>query len=299
VKAYGYLSQAGFPCRLTARLPDNGIIVSHREFFADRVAPNSRQLFVCIVADYFRHSFAQLHLVQNRRDPMLVRKSRTWPAAFLPHWPETGLIPRDPARADRMENVSYFGMPARLAPQLRTAEFAARMRELGFNFRLIHRSRWNDYSDTDAVLAVRSFAAVSFHKFPPSKLYNSWIAGVPALLGPESAYQAERRNAHDYFEVRSIDEVLTTLRRLRQDKALREAVARNCAERAAEVSPARLAAAWIEVLSTIAIPAYWSWRRRSSFSRGVFLVWRALSYTRFVCVDFVVRGTRWLRKRCG
>ena len=183
VKTFGYLSKMGFPCRLTDQLPDEGIIVTHREFFTDGMIPNRRQLFVCVVADFQRHPFAQLHIVQNARDPLLTHASPAWPAAFMPHWPETNLIPRDPARGDLFENVSYFGLPARLAPQLRSAQFAARLREQGFNFRIVSRDRWNDYSDTDAVLAVRSFAPVSWHKFPPTKLYNCWLARRSGFAG--------------------------------------------------------------------------------------------------------------------
>jgi hypothetical protein len=297
VKTYGYLSKLGFPCRLTHELPDEGIIITHREFFKNTMIPNGRQLFVCVVADYWRHPFAQLHTVQNRQDPLLVRASPDWPATFIPLWPESGLIPRDPARGDRLENVSYFGLPPRLAPQLHSAQFAARMREHGFNFRVVPRHKWNDFSDTDAVLAVRSFAKVSWHKFPPSKLYNSWIAGVPALLGCESAYQAERRSEYDYFEVHNVDEVLETLLRLRGDPVLRAAVVRNCAERAAGVDPVRIAEIWTTFLTTVAAPALRDWQRRSAASRAAFRLARVFSYLHFVCVDFVLRGIRFLRKR--
>ena len=56
----------------------------------------------------------------------------------------------------------------------------------------------------------------SFHR---ANSTTPGIAGVPALLGCESAYQAERRNEYDYFEVHSADEVLETLLRLRGDPA--------------------------------------------------------------------------------
>ena len=297
VKTYGYLARMGFPCRLTNRLPDDGIIVTHRQFLADWMVPRRRQLFVCIVADFYRHPFAQLHLVQNAHDPMRVRPSPAWPAAFVPHWPETELIPRNPARADEFTNVSFFGLPTRVAPQLRSPRFAALLHEHGFNFRIVDRHRWNDYSDTDAVLAVRSFARVSFHKFPPSKLYNSWKAGVPALLGRESAYQAERRSEYDYFEVQSVDEILRTLLRLREDGALRAAVARNCAERAAGLKPEHIAERWMEFLATTAAPAYWAWQRKSSAERRAFLVGRSFRYGAFFCADFVVRAQGFVRKQ--
>lgn len=297
VKTYGCLSRMGFPCQLADQLPDEGIIVSHRRFFTGGMIPNGRQLFVCIVADHWRHPFAQLHLVQNPRDPMLVRSAHAWPAAFLPHWPETGLIPRDPARGAAFENVSYFGLPERLAPQLRSADFAARLREHGFTFRIVGREAWNDYSDTDAVLAVRSFAGLPFHKYPPTKLYNSWLAGVPALLGRESAYQAERRNQYDYFEVRSAEEIIRTLVRLREDPVLRAAVSRNCTQRAVEIGPARIAQSWIAFLIGTALPAYRDWRSRSAARRRILLAARLLRYIGWLCLDFVMRGAGRVRRQ--
>jgi hypothetical protein len=297
VKTYGQLSKHGFPCFLTDRLPDEGIAVTHREFLADDRMPNSSQLFVCVVADFWRHPFAQLHVVQNPRDPMLVRGSNHWNAFFLPHWPETGLIPREQGRGDAFTNVSYFGLPANLAPQLRSDRFAARMQAEGFLFRIVGRHRWNDYSDTDAVLAVRSFARLSFHKFPPTKLYNSWIAGVPALLGQESAYQAERRSEYDYFEVRDVDDVLRTLVHLRDDRLLRAAVARNSAERAAEVAPERIAEAWARFLTTVAVPAYEKWRSMDPSCHRAFRTSRRLRYACFLGAEFGRRGMRFARKR--
>jgi hypothetical protein len=297
VKTSGYLSKMGFPCRLTRHLPDDGVIVTHRRFLSNDMVPNPRQLFVCVVAEFGRHPFAQLHVVQNPRDPLLASATPAWPAAFMPHWPETGLIPRDPARGDSFENISYFGLPARLAPQLRGAQFARRLSEHGFNFRIVSPDRWNDYSDTDAVLAVRSFVPVSWHRFPPTKLYNCWIAGVPGLLGGESAYQAERRNQYDYFEVRSADEVLETLLRLRGDPRLRAAVARNCAERAVGVDPMRIAETWAAFLNSVAVPAWRDWQRRSDAGRTAFRVSRVFRYLQFLCADFAMRGISVVRRR--
>jgi hypothetical protein len=37
------------------------------------------------------------------------------------------------------------------------------------------------------------------------KLYNCWHAGVPAVLGAESAFRANRRSDLDYLEVQSLD----------------------------------------------------------------------------------------------
>jgi hypothetical protein len=270
-------------------MPEEGIIVTHRDFLPNDKRPDRRQLFVCVVADCSRHPFAQLHIVQNPRDPLVTMDSTWWKAAFIPHWPEAGLLPRDPARGDTFTNIRYYGLPERLAPQLRHDRFASRMRKEGFSFDIVASDKWNDYSDTDAVLAVRSFVPLSFHRFPASKLYNAWLAGVPALLGRESAYQAERRSELDYFEVRSADDVLRALVRLRDDAELRSAVALNCTARAAEVTPQRIAQAWARFFRLVAIPAYLKWRAASPSVLRSFYALRGMRYGGFVCTDY---GTR-------
>jgi hypothetical protein len=295
VKTQACLSAIGFPCRLVEQMPDEGIIVTHREFLPNALVPNARQLFVCIVADHRRHPFAQLHMVQNPQDPMLAKPS-PWPAGFVPHWTEATLIPRNADRGQTLANVSYFGLPGRLAPQLRGDRFHALMRRHGYDFRIVARDRWNDYSHTDAVLAVRSFAALPYHKFPPSKLYNSWLARVPALLGSESAYRAERRSRLDYFEVRSTDDILAALDRLRSNPTLRAAIVRNAAKRAAELDASRIAARWADFLEHVAVPAYHEWRDKSPARRRAFLSMRPLQYASFTAADLGARSVDFVRK---
>jgi len=297
IKTFGALSRLGFPCYLSREVPADGLVITHRELLADDMVPGPRQFFLCIVADFYRHPYAQMHLVQNREDPLLRHPSVAWPAAFQPHWTEGGLIPRDPARGDTFANVSYFGMPHRLAPQLQGGRFLHRLRARGFDLRIVDREHWNDYGDTDAVLAVRSLANVSHHKYPPTKLYNAWLAGVPALLGNESAYRSERRNQYDYFEVRSSGEVLRTLEYLRGNRALRERVARNCALRATEVSPDRIAEQWTRTLTTMAVPAYEHWCALSPARQARFLRARRLRYAAFTARDFAARAQGFVRRK--
>lgn len=297
VRTFGYLKDFGFPCQLTAEIPPEGIIVTHRDFLPDSLMPNSRQVFVCIVADMRRHPYAQLHIVQNPADSMIRAKHDLWPACCIPLWTESGLRPRNPARGSAFTNVAYFGLLPRLAPQLRGEGFAKLMAEHGFSFRIPDPDTWNDYSETDAVLAVRSFAAVPFYKHPPSKLYNSWIAGVPALLGRESAYEAERKSELDYFEVTSIEEILQTLERIRSKPDLRAAIAQNCAERAKEVSDEALARRWIVFFETMAQPAYQAWCAKSELDIRRFLRDRRLAYQWWVGSDFIYRGGIFARKQ--
>ena len=94
-----------------------------------------------------------------------------------------------------------------------------------------------------------------------------------------------------------VDEILQTLLRVRADPALRAAIARNCATRAADVTPERIGRGWIEFLTRTAAPAYASWRRQSSGQRNAFLIRRAFHYGAFVCADLVVRAQGYVRKR--
>jgi hypothetical protein len=296
VKTYGILKSHGFDCVLTTLIPPAGVIITHRECLPDHIKPNPSQLFVCVVADTHRHPFAQIHLVQNPGDALLKKPTPLWPAAFMPHWTESGLRPRDPARGTKLTNVAYFGLETRLAPQLRSANFSRLMKHRGFEFRIIEPARWHDYSDIDAVLAVRSFAAVPFYKHPATKLYNTWLAGVPALLGHESAFQTERRSAHDYFEVGSIDQIIETLERLRGDSALRTAIEQNCAQRAPLVSPENIARHWITFCEEIAISALAGWQANSPAQMRHFFRKRAISFFGFQISDFFYRMQIMLRK---
>ncbi|MET3107415.1 hypothetical protein AAKU67_001516 [Oxalobacteraceae bacterium GrIS 2.11] len=211
VKTYGLLKARGFDCAICTEIPEAGIIFTHRDFLPDDLVPGPAQLFICIAADVQRHPYAQQHLMQNQHDKLIRDKSVLWPGTYMPHWPESGLRPRDPARGDQFSNIAYVGLNSRLAPQLKSEKFARLMAEHGFQFQLIDPEKWNDYSNVDAVLAVRSFAALPFYKLPPTKLFNAWLAGVPALLGHESAYQGERKNPLDYFEVNSTEQIIEVL----------------------------------------------------------------------------------------
>jgi len=296
VKTYGYLKQAGCECELTTQFPSDGIILTHRDFLPDDVIPARGQLLVCIVADTQRHPFAQVHVLQNPRDPMLTDMSQLWPAHFIPHWPETGLIPRSQARGDAFQNISYFGLLPRLAPQLQTAKWRMAMRGAGFNWNVVPPERWNDYSDTDAVVAVRSFASVPYYRNPATKLYNAWIAHVPALLGQESAYQAERRNGLDYIECSSVNGTIAALMKLRSEPETRMAIAENGVARARDVSPSAITARWERFIHECAIPEWRHWTNLDSAVQREFMRKRARSYRALAARELVHRGAWYVRR---
>lgn len=277
LQTYLYLKADGFDCELIDSIPDEGIVVAHRDFLPFNLKPTPSVLFVCIQADRPNHPYAQLHLVQNPEDEKLSQPVSLWNSHYIPYWSQPELIPRDQARGDRFENVGYFGIRYNLAPELKAPSWEQQLNALGLRWQVIPPNRWNDYSDIDVVIAVRSFDYQGSYIWKPaSKLVNAWHAGVPIILGRESAYQFLRQSEFDYLEADSITDLISALKRLRDDKELRHAIIENGFVRAETTQPAKLVVQWRDFLTNVATPAYQRWRTASSLSRQIFLQRRFL-----------------------
>jgi hypothetical protein len=270
LQTYLRLKASGFPCEFVRQLPRKGIVLAHRDCLLDEVQPSSELLLICIQADRdIPHPYAQLHLVQNPTHTHLIRDSY-----FMPGWIQPGLIPRDPARGDRFETVAFFGAPENLAPPLKDPAWQAQVAALGLQWQVRSRDRWQDYRDVDAIVAIRDFEQCPHTIKPATKLYNAWHAGVPAILGHESAFRAERQSQFDYLEATSLQETIAALQQLRDDPALRQAMVKNGQQRAKETQSEQLAARWQHFLTQVATPAYEQWCAASTLSQSAFLVQR-------------------------
>lgn len=269
---YLRLKNNGFSCELTKVIPAEGVIVAFRGSLPFSLNPGKRLLLVCIMGDATPHPYAQLQIVQNPRQTSLVKNSY-----FMPHWPAPGLIPRNPAHGDRFENVVYYGCPSNLAPELHHPAWQEQLSALGFRLIIGERRHWHDYSDVDVSIAVRSFASQEYINKPATKLYKAWHANVPAILSPESAYQAERRSELDYLEVTSPTEVILALKRLRDHRDLRRAMIENGQMRAEETQPAKLVERWRTFLTEVAVPAWYHWCEASNWTKQKFFIQRYLA----------------------
>ena len=284
LQTYLRLRAAGFCCRLAREIPTEGVVVAHRDFLPTDLQPSPRQLLVCLLADRNRsgsvgcHPYAQIHIVQNPHDDFLTRASAGWRAYYMPQWPQPGLLPRDPDRGDRFEVAAFFGYEHNLASELRHPTWTARLRDLGLIWRSVPREQWHDYREVDVVIAVRTFGYFDFSSKPPSKLYNAWHAGVPAILGAESAFRANRRSNLDYLEVQSLEETAAAVRCLRDAPTLRQRMVRNGLARARDVHPARLAERWQDLFTEAILPAYEEWTQASPWSRAAYRHRRAWAF---------------------
>lgn len=115
---------------------------------------------------------------------------------------------------------------------------------------------------------------------PATKLYNAWLAGVPAILSPDPAYQDLRRSEHDYLEAKTSDEIILQLKRLMDSPDLRHAMHANALSRAPYFDWKNNAERWLDLINLEIAPRYARWRR-SRFRRKAFLAARHFASQNF------------------
>jgi len=267
------LKDNGFRCELANSPPSRGIIIAHKDFLGEFSRPNRFTLLICLKSDRLPHSYAQIHVVQNPNDNLGGMQQEFVKSFFIPHWVQPSLIARDTARSDKFRNICYMGSEFELSEEFKKDSWEKTLKNMGLNWHCnTAANSWADYSNMDALIAIRNCSSngEEFNFKPATKLYNSWHAGIPAILGRESAYRAERKSKFDYLEANSPEEVINALKRLRDNRYIRFQMASNGEIRARETDPEELVKKWENFLVNIACPAYhtWSsskWRRSKYF----------------------------------
>ena len=188
----------------------------------------------------------------------------------MQHWPQPGLIPRDVSRGASLKTLVYMGNHLNLWSAFRDPTFIERLKEIGVSFRINEDStRFHDYRDCDATIAVRDLTESDYFAKPASKLVNAWHAGVPALLGPEPAYQALRLTPLDYIEIRSTEEGIGAIVRLKTNPEFFHQVVQNGLNRAREFTIDQIAARWHELLAGPIANGFSQWVGRP-------IIWKSL-----------------------
>ncbi|MGB3511923.1 MAG: hypothetical protein WBA93_22330 [Microcoleaceae cyanobacterium] len=89
-------------------------------------------------------------------------------------------------------------------------------------------SQWNDYTNLDVIVAARSFDYNNHYPNKGSiKLINAWHSGVPAILTPELGFMAERKTDLDFIIIRSSQEALGAICRLKKNPELYQKMVDN------------------------------------------------------------------------
>lgn len=246
------LRDAGYPVTLTSVPPRAGIVVVHFDQFGSFLAkagPATGLTVVGVRADRSANAYADFEIVQN---PYAVTSRRT---IHIEHWPQPGLVPRDSERGETIRNLAFIGVTDNLHAGFKTSYWTDFIAEEGLQWRTVGGSnlarepdRWNDYTDVDVMVALRPETTNPYLNKPSSKLINAWHAGVPAVLGPESAYRALRRSPLDFIEAHDVDAVKSAIRRLRAEPSLYRRMTQNGFDRCRDYTSANMLNRWAAVL---------------------------------------------------
>jgi hypothetical protein len=274
------LQLAGIDARLTNRTDGNGILYSHVECLPYDLKPTRNQLLMAALVDkevILPHAF--LHITHNPLQKLPLFSA----SCYMPPWPQIGLIPRATGRGNRFENLVFMGNQEHLHPFFSSQIFRGEIERMGIKLVIPKPKDWNDFSSCDCIIALRNFGDSTPHKNRPAlKLFNAWRAGVPAILGFESAYRHIGCAGSDYLEALSEQEVLEKIRLLASNAQLRRQLIASGLIRATEVTDQAIRERWKTLLEKTVYPYYERWRssrltRSKAFTVGAAkerLLWR-------------------------
>lgn len=208
---------------------------------------------------------ADLVVVQNQI-------SQTGPDKyFIPHWPQHNLIARDPARGTKLERIAFMGDKKYVPDFFSRQDFLDELKALGVVIVWRSADEWHNYADVDMVLAMRHLPKIVERAKPAVKLVNAWLAGVPAILTPEVAYQENRQSPLDYLEADNAADVLAAVRYLKNNPPVYTDMVNNGLRRAEAFKEPEVMKAWVALLEEALV--------RKEFVRRRDSRWRHLRYS--------------------
>jgi hypothetical protein len=256
LQTYLRLARAGYPVELATSVPAEGIVVFHAnqaQALQSRWRLLRNAILVGVRADKRQPLIADFEVVQNGR---FADGKRCF---FVPHWPQPALVPRDVSRGNAIRRIAFKGFDQNLHPEFRSPDWREFLAAHGIEWEVDsvpfadtetdHLGiEWPDHRRVDLVLAVRPKDRGLWTSKPATKLLNAWLAGVPALLGPEYAYRELRRSELDYLEVDSLATAKAAVLRLVDRPDLYRAMIENGLVRGAEFTADATVRRWAELL---------------------------------------------------
>ena len=256
LQTYLRLRRAGYEVELTDRWPQSGLLVfssKQRRILKRLGGPTDEVRLLGIREDVGVPLIADWEVLQNGRYADGRRRF------FVPFWPQPGLIPRDASRGHLLQRAGYKGFIGNLHRDFRSERWPRFLAERGIDWtcdapryggsqRNWAVTGWNDYREIDLIVAIRPADRALHVRKPAAKLYNAWLAGVPALLGKEYAFRELRRGAEDYIEISSLAEAMQAVGVLLAQPERYAAMVSNAHRRAVEFTSEAILRQWAELL---------------------------------------------------
>ncbi len=201
LQTYLRLRQAGHPVVLRGEPPAEGFVVYHAKHARNllrRAHRLGRAVLVGVRADNSEPASADFEVNQNR---VYADGRRRF---HVPHWPQPGLLPRDPRRGSRIERVEFKGFLANLAPEFRHPDWAQWLAQRNLQWRVDavewkhlawsrERLTWNDFRQTDLLLAVRPGDPSGYTHKPRSPRCSDGSRRFASCVGTRSTISRFRR----------------------------------------------------------------------------------------------------------
>lgn len=271
VTTYILMRQSGLDCEVVSTIPDHGILLADRDTLGNTYPYLNNTMLICAKGDREFHPSAHIHVVHN---PLESRPKfqKNWNSCFIPHWPQPSLIPRKEERKADVKTIAFIGSRSNISKELLSEKWINELSSMGCEWNPVFGSGlWNDYSAVDAVIAVRDFnlppSQPGFSYKPASKLINCWLASVPALLFPESAFMSVRKSELDFLIVNSLDDAIHAVKRLKDNPKLYEAMVKNGQERAKEFTQESIKEKWLNFFQNYVGQEYLKFKSMPSISR--------------------------------
>lgn len=274
ILTYLHLKRKGLNVFISDKFVPGQICVASTLDFGVR-ALFSNAFIVGCRGDGFKTHLCNFSIVQNKAN----LESET--DALVPLWPQPGLIPRAKERNQTIETIVFKGSRSNLYKDFCSSEFQHELEMLGVKLIIHGREEplmWHDYHTDDLVLAVRDLTEKDALVKPASKLINAWIAGVPALLGPEPAFRDLRRSPLDYIEVTTPNTALDAIRMLKAKPELYQDMVINGQKRAEDFTPEKIAQRWYDILSGPVTDQYKQWKKGIRAQRIAMVPFKALQH---------------------
>jgi hypothetical protein len=221
----------------------------------------SEEIFcVGVRADKPKSKLVDCEIVQN---PRTTNKK----SFYIPLWPQPNLKPRN-TRRTIVKNIAYAGV---VTPQLLIIlrKLEEDIAKVGLSLKILDHKNCDDLSEIDILLAVRDFSGNPEYHKPPSKLVNAWLAGIPLIATPESAFKAVGLSGTDYIEVYDQTSLKNAVLALSNNEDLYKKLVNNGKNKAAKYSREVLAKKWIQTIEEKIYPIYINKRNKHYLIRKI------------------------------
>ena len=276
VRTYLCLQKAGFPCKILDHIPEKGIVIADRDTLGNRYPYFDKTMLICAKGDREFHPSAYLHIVQNPTEFQNSDNS-LWNPYYIDPWAQPNLIPRLTQRGSQVENIAFIGTRSNLAKEFLSEHWLNSLRKLECKWHpIFNKNQWNDYTNLDVIVAVRSFNGDTYSYKPASKLINCWRGLVPAILPPESAYTSLRNSELDFLLVNSINNSIEAIRKLKNNPQLYLSMIENGKKRAKEFTEEKITEHWITFFNKYVFDRYKIWLNMSDIQKRYLFLRRYL-----------------------